>query len=102
MDLFYFVFVLPYCLVCVLQPYGHLPRKGCSLGSPICDVFLCFVTFPYGVLDQLWYLIISIPDLCLLSYFHKAHSDKQMSKSCQKPFTNVTIEQKTNVQNGVR
>ena len=27
------------------------------------------VTFPYGVLGQLWYLIISISDLCLLSYF---------------------------------
>ena len=27
------------------------------------------VTFPYGVLGQVWYLIESIPDLCLLSYF---------------------------------
>ena len=29
------------------------------------DVFLCFVTFLYGVLGQVWYLIVSIPDLCL-------------------------------------
>ena len=28
-----------------------------------------FVTFPYSVLGQVWYLIVSIPDLCLLSYF---------------------------------
>ena len=28
-----------------------------------------FVTYPYGVLGQLWYLIVSIPDLCLLPYF---------------------------------
>ena len=35
----------------------------------VCDVFLCFVTFPYGVLGQVWYLIIWIPDLCLLPYF---------------------------------
>ena len=28
-----------------------------------------FVIFPYGVLGQLWYLIVSIPDLCLLAYF---------------------------------
>ena len=28
-----------------------------------------FVTFPCGVLGQVWYLIISIPDLCLLTYF---------------------------------
>ena len=28
------------------------------------------VTFPFGILGQLWYLIISLPDLCPLSYFH--------------------------------
>ena len=28
-------------------------------------VLLLFVTFPYGILGQLWYLIVSIPDLCL-------------------------------------
>ena len=28
------------------------------------------VTFPFGILGQVWYLIVSIPDLCPLSYFH--------------------------------
>ena len=28
------------------------------------------VTFPFGILGQVWYLIVSIPDLCLHSYFH--------------------------------
>ena len=28
-----------------------------------------FVTFPYSVPGQVWYLIVPIPDLCLLSYF---------------------------------
>ena len=33
-------------------------------------MFSCgFVTFPYDVLCQVWYLVVSIPDLCLLSYF---------------------------------
>ena len=33
-------------------------------------MFYCvFVTFPYGVLGQVWYLFVSIPDLCLHSYF---------------------------------
>ena len=33
------------------------------------EMFSCvFVTFPYGVLGQVWYLIVSIPDLCLLTY----------------------------------
>ena len=29
-----------------------------------------FVTFSVGVLVQVWYLIVSIPDLCLLTYFN--------------------------------
>ena len=33
--------------------------------------FYClFVTLQYGVLVQVWYLIVSIPDLCLLTYFN--------------------------------
>ena len=28
------------------------------------------VTFPFGILGQLGYLIVSIPDLCPFSYFH--------------------------------
>ena len=32
-------------------------------------MFNCvFVTFPCGILGQVWYLIVSIPDLCCLSY----------------------------------
>ena len=37
--------------------------------SYIYDLILCFVTFPCDVLDQVWYVIVSIPNLCLLSYF---------------------------------
>ena len=29
-----------------------------------------FVTFLFGILGQVWYLIVLIPDLCRLSYFH--------------------------------
>ena len=52
-----------------MNPCGHLFAKGCLLGSPVCDVFLCFVTFSYCNLGQALYLIVSIPDLCLLSVF---------------------------------
>ena len=31
--------------------------------------FRVFITFPYGVLGQMWYLIVLLPDICLLSYF---------------------------------
>ena len=33
------------------------------------DVYSIFVTFPCGILGQVWYLIVSFPDICLLSYF---------------------------------
>ena len=33
-------------------------------------VFNCvFFSLPCGILGQVWYLIVSIPDLCRLSYF---------------------------------
>ena len=54
------------CLVCSLQPCGHLLGKGSSCA---------FVTFPYDVLGQVWYLIGSIPAICLISYYvyHSTH-----------------------------
>ena len=41
-----------------------------NLLALLCAIFSCvFVTIPCGVLGQVWYLIVSIPDLCLLPYF---------------------------------
>ena len=37
----------------------------------VCDVYLYFVTFPCGILCHVWYLIVSIPDLCRPSFFTK-------------------------------
>ena len=35
-------------------------------------MFNCiFVTFPCDILDQIRYLIVSIPDLCRVSYYYK-------------------------------
>ena len=39
------------------------PAGGAGLLALVCGVWLCFVTFPCGVLDQVWYLVASIPDL---------------------------------------
>ena len=41
--------------------------KGWTL---VGDVYCIFVTFPCGVLGQVWYLIVSLPDPCPLSYFY--------------------------------
>ena len=34
-------------------------------------IVLFFFTFPCGILGQVWYLIVSFPGLCNLSYFVK-------------------------------
>ena len=31
-----------------------------------------YIDFPIGILGQVWYLIVSIPDLCTLTYFAKS------------------------------
>ena len=36
------------------------------------DVYCVFVTFPCGILGQMWYLIVSFPDHCRLSSFESA------------------------------
>ena len=35
----------------------------------VCDVDCVFVTFSCGILSQVWFLIVLIPDLCHLSHF---------------------------------
>ena len=45
------------------------------------DVYCSFVTFPCGILGQVWYLIVSYPDLCRLSYFV---SKRSVSQLCQR------------------
>ena len=53
---------------CSLLPCGHQKGKA-DLLALVCDVYCDFVTFPFGILGQVWYLIVSIPDLCCFSYF---------------------------------
>ena len=53
--------------VCLYVPCGHLLGKGGPLGSRLwCPT----VSLSLGILGQVWYLIVSIPDLCTLTYFH--------------------------------
>ena len=66
-----YVSSLPCFLVLSLQPCGHRLGKGWLLGSLVCDVPSVFVTFPCVVLGQVWYLFVSIPDLCILIFLHK-------------------------------
>ena len=70
-------FLLIVCLVCRFYMSVH-----CSLVVTCLEMadllavvmFYCvFVTFQFGVLCQVWCLIVSIPDLCLYSYFYVVH-----------------------------
>ena len=57
-------FVSVHC--CLVEPAG----KGLTSWFLFVMFNCVFVTFPCGILGQVWwYLIASIPDLCRLSYF---------------------------------
>ena len=47
--------------------------QSADLVALLCDVNCVVVTFPCGILGQVWYLIVSIPDLCHLSYSYSDH-----------------------------
>ena len=73
---FYGSFMFLFCLVfamsvrvCLYVLCGHLLGKGWPLGSRLwCLLWVCH--FLIGILGQVWYLIVSIPDLCTFTYFH--------------------------------
>ena len=56
---FYLFLLLPHCGVRFLQPCGHLWGNGWPLGFLVRYIFLCFVILPFGVLRQMWHLIVS-------------------------------------------
>ena len=65
--LFIFVFVMLLCLftAALWSPAG----KGLTTWL-LFMMFNCVIaTFPCGFLGQVWYLIVSIPDLCHLFYY---------------------------------
>ena len=68
---FCFVFVmLSYLFNAVVRAVTCWERA--NFLALLCDVLLCFVTFQCGVLGRVWYLIVSIPDLCTLTYLNSA------------------------------
>ena len=44
-----------------------------------------FVTFPCGIVGQVWYLIVAIPDLCRLSYFQMSEPNSHKESLCKTP-----------------
>ena len=41
-----------------------------DLWTLVRDVYCIFVTLSRGILGHVWYLMVSFPDLCHLSYFY--------------------------------
>ena len=62
------------CLVCVMLSRLFIAALWSPAEKGLTSWLLCvmsncdFVTFPCGILGQVWYLIVLIPDLCRLSY----------------------------------
>ena len=77
-DLLCFCSVL--CLLCFVRVCfyvlcGHLLGKGWPLGSRLwCLLWVCH--FPIGIMGQVWYLIVSILDLCTLAYIEDSIREK--------------------------
>ena len=55
--------------VCLYVPFGHLNGKDCPLGSRLWCLTVSLL-LSIGILGQVWYLIVSIPDLCALTYWY--------------------------------
>ena len=54
-------------------------------------MFNCvLVTFPCGILGQVWYLIVSIPHLCCLSYFVFIENNETVKQRLCPPTTQLS------------
>ena len=73
--------LLCFVRVCLYVLCGHLLGKGWPLGSRLwCLLWVCH--FPIGILCQVWYLIVSIPDLCNLITFKLIFLFRNQDISC--------------------
>ena len=77
--------LLCFVCVCLYVLCGHLLGKGWPLGFRLCCLlWVCHL--PIGILGQVWYLIVSIPDLCNLTYFARIQS-----MHFQLSFTSISV-----------
>ena len=67
------MFAMPLCAsfyVCLVVTFW----ERADLLALVCGVELRVCHFPIGILGQVWYLIVWIPDLCTLTYCGIIHS----------------------------
>ena len=71
MDLLCFFFCLAFAMPLCVSVYMCLVVtcwERADLLGLVCGFLLWVCHFPIGIFGQLWYLIVSIPDLCTLTY----------------------------------
>ena len=69
MFLFCLVFAMPLC-VSVYMCFAVICWERAGLLTLVCGVLLWVCHFPIGILGQVWYLIVLIPDLSSLTYLN--------------------------------
>ena len=69
MFLFCLVFAMSLC-ASVYMCFVVTCWERADLLALVCGVLLWVCHFPIGILGQVWYLIVLIPDLCTLTYQH--------------------------------
>ena len=78
----YLCFVFVFVLLSCLSLAALWPSTGKGLASwlsCVCCFLVFLLLFHICVLDQVWYLIVSIPDICLLPYLK---SQSTIFQSC--------------------
>ena len=70
MFLFCLVFAMFYARLFICASWSPAGKGLTSWLSFVVSSVSCH--FPIGILGQVWYLIVSIPDLCNLTYFYKS------------------------------
>ena len=72
-------------------------EKGLTSWLSFVMLYCVFVTFPCGILGQVWLLIVSIPDLFHLSYFvdnivDSTYPDEKTQMSYSSEFDRCILE----------
>ena len=76
-----------FCLVFVMLSHLFIAALWSPAGEALVYNVCVYVTFPCGILGQVWYLIVSIPDLCPFLLFNNNY------KLCEVCFNYTTDTQ---------
>ena len=63
-------------------------------------ILIVFVTFPSGILGQVWYLVVSFPDLCRLSYLERENNHFCMRHIVRRDLILILIKLHEDIPNG--